>query len=81
MVIGNLAPKLSAAELNPLSRSTRANSPAKDRSWASPVKNVIDFPQRPPRPRGTAESETPAMYGYEQTHTCPSDPVNVILNC
>ena len=35
---------------------TRASSPAKERSCASPVKNVIDLPVRPPRPGNQGQS-------------------------
>lgn len=48
IVIGNFS--LRSSDSKPLSRRTRASSPARAFSWPSPVKKVIDLPLFPPRP-------------------------------
>ncbi len=48
IVMGNFF--VSSSQWKPDSRRTRASSPARARSCASPVKNVMDLPLLPPRP-------------------------------
>lgn len=71
---------LSGSISNPLSRTTRASSPAKLLSWFSPVKNVIDFPLFLPRPVDTVNNSSDCLLSLPRQRTCPTDPMDIILN-
>ncbi len=63
----------------PLSRSTRASSPARLRSWLFPVKNVMLRPSLPPRPV-SAGGQSGAPPDHESSLTSSADPVDVVLS-
>lgn len=68
----------SGSASNPLSFSTRANSPARARSWSAPVKKVILLPLLPPRPK--TQSKQAHSGSFNERHTGSTDPMDVLLH-